>query len=131
MDTGTRRRVERRRVTVQHATMSAAFVAAQSALGGMNGAKPVEISRRGAFVRSRARDSTGRRAIRFDSAAPRVRRRPGGGRAWSAMGARGARCEAYGTRETRGMDDRKWECSVSVTCGGGETRARAWWRRGR
>lgn len=96
MDTGTRRRVERRRVTVQHATMSAAFVAAQSALGGMNGAKPVEISRRGAFVRSRARDSTGRRAIRFDSAAPRVRRSRGGG----ARGARWARVE----RDARRME---------------------------
>ena len=109
MDTDTRRRVGRRRVTVRHATMSAAFVAAQSALGGMNGAKPVEISRRGAFVRSRARDSTGRRAIRFDSAAPRVRRSRGGarverdGRAWSAMRGVGNARDAWNGRCKMGM----------------------------
>ena len=96
MDTGTRRRVERRRVTVQHATMSAAFVAAQSALGGMNGAKPVEISTRCVRSFSRARlDGTTRDSIRSRGTA-RAAVAGGGG----ARGARWARVE----RDARRME---------------------------
>jgi len=115
-----RRRAGRRDVApVSSTTMSAAFVAAQSALGGMNGAAPVEISRRGASARS-----TTTRTTMTTMTMARDGRSREGGRGMRAMCGRGCGREACERAGEGRADDGKCYGSNSFTRGGGGRRAR-------